>query len=433
MSSYLEFKNKGEVPVNAFKLLGASTKRGDDTKIGFFGTGLKYAIAVLLREGVDFKVFIGKKELKVGTRKTDFSGNKIDVLTINNEKTSITLDAGVNWEPWFAIREIYSNTIDEDGGMELVDNFKPEDGHTTIYIEVDGKLGDVSRNWQDYFSMNRQALFFTNGYRILSKRQPDKGITVFRKGIRAYHSSRKKSLFDYDVGVLKINESRVAELSWEPRQRCAEALALCTNETVIRKYINSVGNADEFFEHDPDFWNYIFDGSGGFFNGKFSDAWYNILKDKRIVPLSQSGFYGITNNTVVLSDKLIKQLHKHFGDKLNLIGTTDEKYIITGPYREDLDESMDLISRYGFSYPKEMIKVAKFKDENILGACKDKKVILSEELFTPAYNSEMTAVLLEEVMHAKSGMSDYSREFQDYMLSTIVGLMKDDKKVYNKV
>ena len=38
---YLKISNKGEIDPNAFRLRGASTKRNDEMKIGFFGIGLK--------------------------------------------------------------------------------------------------------------------------------------------------------------------------------------------------------------------------------------------------------------------------------------------------------------------------------------------------------------------------------------------------------
>ena len=155
-SIYMEFSNKGEVEINAFKLLGASTKRGQNGKIGFFGTGLKYAIALMLREDIKFKVYVGTKEVKLGVRKTAFGGTKVGVITVNGEKTSMTTDAGIDWKPWFAIREIYSNALDEGGAMELSDTFNPEAGKTKIYVEMSEKLGDVSSNWQSYFTMKRE-------------------------------------------------------------------------------------------------------------------------------------------------------------------------------------------------------------------------------------------------------------------------------------
>jgi len=65
---HIKIVNKGEIPINSFVLMGATTKRDDSTKIGHFGSGLKYAIAVLMREKIPFRVFSGEKEVKFTTR-----------------------------------------------------------------------------------------------------------------------------------------------------------------------------------------------------------------------------------------------------------------------------------------------------------------------------------------------------------------------------
>ena len=60
---YILIENEGEIEINSFELIGASTKREDDTKIGFFGSGLKYSIAYMMRKNISFRVFSGRTEL----------------------------------------------------------------------------------------------------------------------------------------------------------------------------------------------------------------------------------------------------------------------------------------------------------------------------------------------------------------------------------
>ena len=60
MEKWLKIGNSGEIESGAFRLIGACTKRGDDSMIGYFGSGLKYAMAVLLREGIEFKTSCSK-------------------------------------------------------------------------------------------------------------------------------------------------------------------------------------------------------------------------------------------------------------------------------------------------------------------------------------------------------------------------------------
>lgn len=418
MSEYMEFKNPGEIPVNAFKLLGASTKRDDSSKIGFFGSGLKYAMAVMLREGIDFKVFIGEKELKIGTRQTDFAGRKIAVITVNGEKTSITVDAGIDWEAWFAIREVYSNTIDGGGNAKLATTIQGTPGHTSIFIEISDKLGDVSKNWSHYFAFKRGALFEENGNRILPKLK-DERMTMFRKGIRVHHDP-KKSLFDYDIDDIEINESRVVKFSFRAYQAVGHLLGACNNLDVIKKFITvfRMPDSSSFYESYTELWE--------LYRARFSEEWVTALDGRRIVPLEVSGLYGVTENTVVLPSVLVKRLRDQFGDRLNFVGYSNEKYIVTGEYDNRLDDSYNLLVKNGIAYDKEKIKIGKFQDDQILGQHDSDNdiIVLSEKIFTPAYRGKQTHILLHEMTHALSGAGDRSDEFSGFLVDTIIGLME---------
>ena len=81
---YLTIVNKGIVDINSFRLLGASSKRNDETKIGFFGSGLKYAIAYLLRQGIELKVFAGNEEIIFSTKSEKLRDKAFEVIYINN-------------------------------------------------------------------------------------------------------------------------------------------------------------------------------------------------------------------------------------------------------------------------------------------------------------------------------------------------------------
>lgn len=424
---YIEFANKGEVPINAFKLLGASSKRNDSTKIGYFGTGLKYALAVLLREEIPFKVYSGEKEVKIGTRKTKFLDQEINVITVNGEKTSITIEAGINWEPWFAIREIYSNNLDEGGSMKPFQQMKPETGTTKIYVGINEKVQNFTENWAQYFSNTRTVLFENKDYKILQKADKD-FLTVFRRGICTYQN-RKTSLFDYDVNSLGINESRVAEHDYEARQRCAEALACCTSIEVLEQFRDC--DVEKFAEKDSDWWAYVFD----WFNCeyRFSDTWFEVFKDHRIVPTEYGGFYGMTENSVALPERLCKKLYERFGDKLQIMGATKEAYIILDKKSTDVVQpAMKQLEKVGFGYPMEKVRWAKFKDEGVLGLADGGLVLLSEKLDSIAYSNDILEVLFEEVAHVKSGKSDNTRAFQDYIIklacALIVALPVKEKK-----
>jgi hypothetical protein len=423
MSDYVLFQNAGEIPVNAFKLLGASSKRGDASKIGFYGTGLKYAIALMLREDIEFKIFTGAKEVKIGKRSTKFLDQKIDVMTVNNEKTSITLDAGIDWEPWFAIREIYSNTIDEGGSMKVNAKIEPEFGTTKIYIDMSsGKLEDIFKNWNDYFTTSRTIKEKLAQGNILPKLPSNPYFTVFRKGIRAY-SNKEHSLYDYDLRNLEINESRVAKYSWEAKAQCASLLAKADLDTVLNFIsLGSHRETTEYTEWQRDFWDY----AAGI---KFSPAWLTAIDNRKLVPFDNAGRYDLTDATLVLPDILIKKLKECFGKAVHVVGQDDEPYTVV----DDVDmapvnKSMDLLEGAGLTFNRAAVQMADFQDNAILGTVDKGKIILSTRLLGDQ-SHELETTLLEEVIHHKTGFGDGTRSMQNYLFNTIIYLIKKGRKL----
>lgn len=421
---YIEFSNKGEIDANAFKLLGASTKRGDQSKIGFFGTGLKYALAVLLREKVPVKVFIGSREMKIDLHRTKFGGNEIDVVTIDGDKTSLTTDAGIDWELWFAIREIYSNTLDENGEMKMNAEVSPKAGATKIYVGEES-LKDIFDNWTEYFCQSRESLYEDHQGRILAKKGKD--YTVFRKGIRVYKKPTT-SLFDYDINKIEINESRVAKNIWEPYQRSCELLASCNSKAVLTDFINS---ESDVAEKSSEFWTYMYDFTLGKDVG-FSDAWVEVLRNKRVVSAEFAGFYGITSTTVLLPDKLVKRLAKQFRGQIDIAGTGSEQYkIIDDADKSALDEPLRIFANIGLNYDKDNIFIGEFKDKDCGGVYDEymDRIVIAQEYVTPSGRGGLAAVLLEEIAHAKSGASDNTRAFQNYLLGIICSLSSELDRV----
>jgi len=423
---YMEFSNPGEVPLNAFKLLGASTKRSVEGKIGFFGTGLKYAVALMLREQIPFKAYIGTKEVKFGVRQTTFGDVKVQVITVNNEKTSMTTDAGIDWEPWFAIREIYSNALDEGGAMELTQDFNPEAGKTKIYVEMTPKLGEISRNWQSFFSTKRkeiEKIVLNPGsnsekwYRILPKREKQSEFRIFRRGILVGRSRSVDSLFDYDVSDITINESRVVKNDWEGRQRAAEALAQATKKEIIELFVSTW--RQPMLEHEERFWEYLFDTYWGPVK-KFSDTWLEVLRPYRLVPSDNTGFYGVTSNTVGLPNKLLKRLYEQFKDELTIEGMSKTHYIVTGEFPEQLTKAMEILNKAGYSFDYSKIKQAKFRDYDVKAAWdrEAQLIVVSDDILNMA-EGDKVCVMLEEILHAKSGYSDHTREFQNYIFNEL--------------
>jgi hypothetical protein len=96
-TNWLLIENKGEIDLNALILMGGSTKREDGTKVGFFGSGNKYAIALMLRKGIKFRMFSGNNEIIINTKHVPFRDKSFQQILINGQETSLTTDMGPQW------------------------------------------------------------------------------------------------------------------------------------------------------------------------------------------------------------------------------------------------------------------------------------------------------------------------------------------------
>lgn len=147
------FETPGLIDLRAFTIMGAHAKPKTDNPIGFFGTGLKYAIAVLVRLGASPTAYVGRDRLRFSRRTgATFRGApldaiKMEVLKAGNVRATtyelpFTTRYGERWEPWMAFRELESNTRDEGGRTYTVpsgpdfDLLLPSDDMTRIVVDL---------------------------------------------------------------------------------------------------------------------------------------------------------------------------------------------------------------------------------------------------------------------------------------------------------
>jgi hypothetical protein len=211
MVNYLRIENNGMITAEDLKYIGSSTKRGNDSKIGQFGSGWKFALAWILRNDLSIRIFSGIKEIVVDFEIKNHRDNLVKVLTVDGQETSITSGMGeIDWKGWMALREIVSNAIDE-GGEKVSTLFNPEingvEDKTSIFIEMNGELADILRNFDSYFAFERKPSYSHDGFKLYKKPTSSQTI-VFRKGIRCWE--RANSSFDFCFENITINESRLS-------------------------------------------------------------------------------------------------------------------------------------------------------------------------------------------------------------------------------
>lgn len=141
MTKHLIFDTPGQIDLRAFTTFGINVKPCSKNPIGYFGTGLKYAVAVSCRLGGQVKVETDGKTHFFYPRKVDFRGKQFDMIRMKTRDDSLgrwrygqlpyTTELGKKWEPWMAFRELESNTRDEGGNTYLAEDEKPADPDRT--------------------------------------------------------------------------------------------------------------------------------------------------------------------------------------------------------------------------------------------------------------------------------------------------------------
>jgi hypothetical protein len=252
------FLNNGVLSLIDITTMGDSCKRDDDSKIGRFDSGLKYAIAIMHRNGIDVEITSGGKEYKFASKviSDEGTGKKKEVLTVNDEPTAFSPQLGIDWKVWMAYRELYSNCLDEGGEVVFTDDLENLPEYDTKVVVKDCEYNiEMERNWDKYFISKQIPLYSDDSVCIY----PSKGKTLlYKNGILVYKSD-KHSLFNYDYKNASIDERRVLNGKDTFMNQISHSLMYCTDYGFIEHFFSNAKG--DYFEKDLDYY------------WSFSDEW----------------------------------------------------------------------------------------------------------------------------------------------------------------
>jgi len=218
----LVFSNAGEIDIRAVTTFGVSAKEGDNP-IGKFGTGLKYAIAGVLRLGGTIRILTCEDEFTFASRVDLVRGKEFSFVTMQNlrgdpAEIGFTTDLGAHWEPWMIFRELYSNMLDENGSVEQVESTDeiPDFGIEDTIIIVDcAEMDEVFAQREKYFPQFEGAPLFKNSAVEI---WPGRASGLFFKGILALpFAEGTESSFTYNVLHGELSEDRLLKAEWNAR------------------------------------------------------------------------------------------------------------------------------------------------------------------------------------------------------------------------
>lgn len=387
------FENPGEIDIRSISTFGVSVKEGSNP-IGFFGTGLKYAIAVLLRTGHQVEIQAGKTVVRFGLCAEKVRGQEFQFVTMavdGNEPASIgfTTELGKQWELWMAYREIACNCKDEGGqGFHATDIPPAQAGITRIVVIGDAFEGVFDQSHL-YILADKPAM--TLGTLEVRNRR---GADLFYRGVRVMQLN-KPALYTYNLqSQITLTEDRTVKNSWEVTSRTAKGILQATD----RRFIADVITADnEFFESQLDF-----HGWGTPASDEFIQAVGNTLSDRRLK----------VNETAM---KVWKDATRQ--------EFTPREITLTKVQLISLQRALDFCSRIGFpirdSYP---IKVVESLGSGGLGLAENNTIYIAERVFHLGGSKQLASTLIEEYVHLRHGYADMTRELQSFLFEKLVSL-----------
>lgn len=409
---YLKIQNDGELDIRLVALMGGTTKASDKYKIGQFGTGLKYTLAFLYRNNLDFKILVGEEEVKLHTEKEEIRGEVFEIICINGQRTSITTKMGEDWLAWMIVRELWCNALDEGGAhRDETEDISGEHGKTTFFIQIDRQIQDVLKCWNKYFIHGQEPIWGNDTYKLYPAGDH---LTLYKQGVLIYESQNYKSVFSYDVANADINELR----EFKGSVSCEIFMALrMADEKACEYFLENI--TDGHYEGNEMDYNWY---------TSWGDNWKKVIGSGKLIhqkaldEIKARGGNPDISKLIVVPKNLFKALTKQF-EGIGALRIASK----SGDFYETFSEETESKIKQGLTilescdypmHPELKFVYGFFEDKRIQAQVKlDEKVILVSNALIQQPLFLIVAMLIEENEHFNTGMNDHTREFQQHFIN----------------
>lgn len=370
--------------IEAATTMGVSVKT--DGAIGKFGTGLKYAIAGILRLNGSVTITIEGDRYEFTAEDAEIRGKAFRIVHCNGSPCGFTTDLGKHWEPWQLFRELASNALDEGGGWTR----NPLTGATIISVSC--REVEEAEAQENVFLGDRRPLV-----------QSTSGATIYEGQSRHYYyRGIRAGSFDsiapvtIDVTHGSLSEDRLLDLA---TVRAETGWAFRTATTWDETLVHSVLTQSQ----PGDFWVEAISA-------------YTIHRGD--LPKDMLAFIAARRKSI-RHPAFLAALDAHMRKGGN--GRWDETPM-TARHKELLAAGEQLAQAVGVDpVPRKRVHFTADLPDNILAlTCMDTRDVWFSTKLAMLGRDEFLSGYLEEAIHAMTGYHDCTREFQNTLLSIIV-------------
>lgn len=382
----LIFRNPGLIDMDAALTMGVSVKDGEQP-IGYFGTGLKFSIATILRSGGSITLYRGSERHEFTLQRKIIRGQEFDLVCMDGESLGFTSQLGRDWKPWMAWRELASNCSDEGGSYLLAESDeiceKHLDGHTTIIVR------GLDQIWPERHSILLEStpLAKTDHADI----HPGASPYVFYRGVRIYNAPRPL-LFTYNIkSHLELTEDRQAASWWSVEVAIERAIGELDDPKIMRQILTAGEQVHEHYLDVPRF------GSPG---ATFKEA-------ARQVAMSKEHTTGNPKAIQFARASAVEDMQP--GDSIEL----GEAELVM------LQRAKWLLKSAAIDVEQFPVIICETLGPSIHGLARDGKIFLTRKAFDKG-TRELAATIFEEWAHLVSGAGDATIALQNFLIDRVL-------------
>lgn len=382
------FATDPEFSLDVIRVMGVSVKETENP-IGFFGTGLKYAIAVLLRTGHQITLKTGDEIVYFSTREKVIRGETFWQVYMNDEGLPFTTELGKTWEVWQAYRELHSNTLDEGGYITH------EACNENTVFAVTGQGIEHAFQIRDSLFLSTKPITKNTAIAVHPGRSP----YVYYRGVRAgMLPEKKQTKFTYNVLVgTELTEDRLFKSMWSVEYLLERNIPKLESPEVIESILK------------PD--NTVWENTLNFaYCPEPSETFLDVAQRRQ------------TDTNINPSAKVVLNTHRQEVLEFPAIQTnTSEEAVIT--------EALTLLRKLDCDLNRVDFTITESLGPGVMGIYQrsSDRIYLTKQAIDNGVNF-LAITLYEEWLHQKHNFEDESRELQQFLFDRIIGLITQGTK-----
>lgn len=386
----ISFQNPGEIDLRAVSLFGANAKPNSANPIGYFGTGLKYACAILLRTNHKLEIWVGATRHELTVKNDKFRDKDLQIIYLDNQPLSYSTELGKDWPLWAVLRELECNAKDE-GGFSTRQELAPRAGHTTIRVYGGAFYNEYEKMGEIFLPKTAKPLYRSEAVEIY----PGKSSQVYYRGVKV-HTLEKPSIYTYNIlDRLELTEDRTLKYGFYAAHKATWAIVGSDESRVINAAIVA----------PKDYWENCLDFNIGIPSTEFLACVKDQIKSKniRLSPSARKAYLDNTKESI-----------------------SWDALILTPQQQSTLNWAKGILRKLQFDPDRYDIIVCESLGEEVIGHADrtNNQIRLALRCFQIGHRM-VASTLLEEYIHLAQNLDDMTRGMQNYLFDMLLSLLDD--------